>query len=147
MNPVLDRLRAQRAEQMSAMDAVLGQVTDDRDLVDAEKSLLTATQQRLAEIDAQIKPLADYEDMRAAHEAASAALPQPRGDRMAAQPRRADGNDRAPQYRSAGEFVVDLLRARGISERGVIDAAAANRIAQTRAVADQKTTDTAGILP
>ncbi|HEY2301511.1 MAG TPA: phage major capsid protein [Acidimicrobiales bacterium] len=146
MNPVLDRLRTQRAEQMAAMDAVLSQVTDDRDLVDAEKSLLTATQQRLSEIDAQIKPLADYEDMRAAHEAASANLPQPRGDRVAVQPRRADGNDRAPQYRSAGEFLVDLLRARGIADRNVIDAAAAARI-QARAVADQKTTDTTGILP
>jgi HK97 family phage major capsid protein len=147
MNPVLDRLRAQRAEQMSAMDAVLSQVSDDRDLVDAEKSLLTATQQRLAEIDAQIKPLADYEDMRAAHEAAAAALPQPRGDRPAAQPRRLDAESRGVVYRSAGAYLVDYLRAHGITDRGNPDPAAAARIAQTRAVADQKTTDTTGVLP
>ena len=37
------------------MDSVLGQV-EDRDLVDAERSLLTACQQRIAELDAQIEP-------------------------------------------------------------------------------------------
>jgi HK97 family phage major capsid protein len=147
MNPVLDRLRAQRAEQMSAMDAVLGQVSDDRDLVDAEKSLLTATQQRLAEIDAQIKPLADYEDMRAAHEAAAGALPQPRGERLPAQPRRLDADTRGFVYPSAGAFLVDYLRAHGITDRGNPDPQAAARLAQTRAVADQKTTDTTGVLP
>jgi HK97 family phage major capsid protein len=147
MNPVLDRLRVQRAEQMAAMDAVLSQVSDDRDLVDAEKSLLTATQQRLGEIDAQIKPLADYEDMRAAHEAAAAALPQPRGDRLPAQPRRLDAESRGFVYASAGSFLVDYLRAHGITDRGNPDPAAAARIAQTRAVADQKTTDTTGVLP
>jgi HK97 family phage major capsid protein len=150
MNPVLDRLRAQRAEQMAAMDAVLGQVSDDRDLVDAEKSLLTATQQRLGEIDAQIKPLADYEQMRAAHEAASAALPQPRPpDRLPAQPRRADGGERDVQYRSAGEFLADYVRARGYIDHQPDQQAMARISAsyQARVVADQKTTDTPGLLP
>jgi HK97 family phage major capsid protein len=149
MNPVLDRLRAQRAEQMAAMDAVLGQVTDDRDLVDAEKSLLTATQQRLGEIDAQIKPLADYEQMRAQHEAAAAALPQPRPERLPAQPRRADGGERDVQYRSAGEFLADYIRARGYVDHQP-DQQAMSRISaayQARVVADQKTTDTPGLLP
>jgi HK97 family phage major capsid protein len=135
---------------MAAMDAVLTQVSDDRDLVDAEKSLLTATQQRLAEIDAQIKPLADYEDMRAAHAAATAALPQPRPDRLPAQPRRADGGERdGAHYRSAGEFLADYVRARGF-ENHQPDPQAQARVAaayQARAVADQKTTDTPGLLP
>jgi HK97 family phage major capsid protein len=148
VNPVLDRLRAQRAEQMAAMDAVLSQVSDDRDLVDAEKSLLTATQQRLAEIDAQIKPLADYEEMRAAHEAAAAALPQPRGgDRLPAVPRRVDGHAERAAHGTPGQFLVDYLRAYGIMDRGQPDPQAAARVAQTRAVIDQKTSDTTGILP
>jgi hypothetical protein len=148
MNPVLDRLRTQRAEQMAAMDAVLSQVSDDRDLVDAEKSLLTATQQRLGEIDAQIKPLADYEDMRAAHEAAAAALPQPRGDRLPAVPRRVDGDSRLPEYRSAGEYVVDLIRSRAMMG-GEPDPEARRRVAliNERVVANQTTTNTPGILP
>jgi hypothetical protein len=148
MNPVLDRLRVQRAEQMAAMDAVLGQVSEDRDLVDAEKSLLTATQQRLAEIDAQIKPLADYEEMRAAHEAAAASLPQPRPDRLPAVPRRVDGDSRLPEYRSVGEYMVDLCRGRALMG-GEPDQAAARRIAliNERVVANQTTTNTPGILP
>ena len=55
--------------------------------------------------------------------------------------------DRAPVYASAGEFLVDYLRAHGIMERGVVDSQAAARIAQTRAVANQITSDTPGILP
>jgi hypothetical protein len=106
---------------------------------------LTATQQRLAEIDAQIKPLADYEDMRAAHEQATSSLPQPR--RLDAQPRRLDADSRGFVYPSAGAYLVDYLRAHGITDRGNPDPAAAQRITQTRAVADQKTTDTTGILP
>jgi HK97 family phage major capsid protein len=149
MNPVLDRLRTQRAEQMAAMDAVLSQVSDDRDLVDAEKSLLTATQQRLGEIDAQIKPLADYEEMRAAHQAAAAALPQPQPGRLPAVPRRADGGERDVQYRSAGEFLVDYIRSRGIADHQPDPQAQARVTAayQARVVADQKTTDTPGVLP
>jgi hypothetical protein len=125
---------------MAAMDSILAQV-DDRDLVDAEKSLLTASQQRIAELDAQIAPLADYENLRQAH---TDAAPHP-ASRPAAQPRRVDGDGRSFEYRSAGAFVVDLLKARGITDRNVIDHEAAARI--TRAVADQKTTDTPGILP
>jgi HK97 family phage major capsid protein len=141
-------LRVQRAEQMAAMDAVLSQVSDDRDLVDAEKSLLTATQQRLGEIDAQIKPLADYEEMRAAHEAAAAALPQPRGDRLPAQPRRVDGDSRLPEYRSAGEYLVDLIRARALMG-GEPDPEARRRVQliNERVVANQTTVNTPGILP
>ena len=64
---------------------------------------------------------------------------------MAAQPRQIGGNDRTPVYRSAGEYVVDLIRARGIHSDP--DPTAIARIQQMRAIADQKTTDTTGILP
>jgi hypothetical protein len=133
---------------MAAMDAVLGQVTDDRDLVDAERSLLNATQERLAAIDAQIKPLADYEAMRAAHGEAVGALPVTGGDRVPAQPRRADGGERLPEYRSPGEYLVDVVRARALMG-GDPDGEAARRVALVaqRVVADQKTSNTPGILP
>jgi hypothetical protein len=126
---------------MAAMDAILAQV-DDRDLVDAERSLLTASQQRINELDAQIAPLADYEQLRQAH---TDAAPVP-ANRVPAQPRRVDGGERTVEYRTAGGFLVDLLRARGIMDPGRNrDPEADARI--TRAVADQKTTDTPGILP
>jgi HK97 family phage major capsid protein len=141
VNPVLERLRSQRAEQISAMDAVLGQV-DDRDLVDAERSLLTASQQRIGELDAQIAPLAEYENLRQAHADASRL---PSGQALQLAPKRVDGVERGIEYRSAGHFLVDLIRARGIMDRGMVDTEAQARI--TRVVADQKTTDTTGLLP
>ena len=140
-NPVLEALRAQRAEQLGTLDAILGQV-EGRDLVDAERTLLEAARQRIDAIDAQIDLLQPIEDLRAAHDAGS---PGQRGDLIPAQPRAAAGTDRAPAYRTAGEFVVDYIRARGIHADP--DPAAQARVQQVRAVANQITTDTTGILP
>ena len=154
MNVVLQRLIAERAEQVAAMDAVLSQV-DNRgnDMVDAERQLLTAAQKRLAELDAQIEPLEEFETLRGTHVAAVAQLATP--ERLSglspmpatlpAQPRRMDGLERSVEYRSPGDFLVDLIRARGIHQD--IDQAAVQRVMQARVVADQKTTDTTGILP
>jgi HK97 family phage major capsid protein len=139
-NPVLERLREQRSEQMAAMDSILAQVVD-RDLVDAEKSLLAAAKKRIAELDDQIAPLEAYENLRQAH---TDAAPQPPA-RIPAQPRQLGGDQRGVEYRSAGGFLVDYLRARGIMDRNTVDREAETRI--TRAVADQKTTDTPGLLP
>jgi hypothetical protein len=145
VNPVLESLYAQRATQLENMDALLAQVAaDGRDLVEAERSLLEACRQRVAELDAQIEPLAAIESLRDTHAGTIAAMPR---TALPAQPRRVDGGDRAPEYRSPGAYVVDLLRARGLTERGVIDHDAEARIAQFRVVADQKTTNTPGILP
>jgi hypothetical protein len=140
-NPVLESLRAQRAEQIAAMDSVLGQV-NDRDLVDAERSLLTASRERIAELDAQIAPLADFEALREAHADTAAQYPPALEPRT----RRIEVNER-PQYATAGAFLVDYLRAHGIMDRGVPDEAARQRVYQARVVADQTTGDTAGILP
>jgi HK97 family phage major capsid protein len=146
VNPVLQSLHEQRETQLANMDALLAQVAaDGRDLVEAERKLLEACRQRVAELDEQIEPLEAIEALRGTHADTLAALP--RAERLAAVPRRADGGERAPVYRSAGAFLVDYLAARGISDRGVPDREAEARLAQTRAVADQKTTDTTGILP
>ena len=146
MNTVLERLQAQRSEQLAAMDTVLDQVGDERDLVDAERSLLTACQQRIAELDAQIKPLADYENMRETHVRTVADLPRPDQGQVP-QPRQLSVREAGPIYQSPGSFLVDYLRANGIMDRGVRDEAAIARVYQARAVVDQKTTDTTGILP
>lgn len=139
-NPVLERLVAQRAEQMSAMDSVLGQVGEERDLVDAERSLLDASRQRIAELDAQIQPLRQYEEMRDAHSETVAALPRP-----AESGARRLETSTPYEYRTAGAFVVDYIRANGIMDRSFRDDAAAQRIYQARA--DQTTADTPGLLP
>jgi HK97 family phage major capsid protein len=146
VNPVLESLHAQRETQLANMDALLAQVAaDGRDLVEAERKLLEACRQRVAELDEQIGPLEAIEKLRDTHADTLANLP--RSDRLPAVPRRVDGGERAPVYRSAGEFLVDYVKARGIADRGVIDHEAEARIGQARAVADQKTTNTPGILP
>ena len=142
MNPVLEALRAQRAEQLGTLDAILGQV-EGRDLVDAERTLLEAARQRIDAIDAQIDLLQPLEDLRAAHNENT-----PRGDRLPAVPRRADMEEQPWQYRSAGEFVVDYIRAVGYPGASLPpDRDAAARVAQSRAVANNITTDLTGILP
>lgn len=66
MHPALESLYIQRAEQLATMDAILGQV-EGRDLVDAERSLLETTRQRIQAIDAQIDLMQPLEDLRATH--------------------------------------------------------------------------------
>jgi len=152
VNIVLQRLREQRAEQLAAIDSVLSQVGEERDLVDAERSLLEATRQRIAELDAQIKPLEEIERLRAATGDALPALPPARPNTVPAEPRRADALDRGYQYRSVGEFITDLVLASGYPQARqagvppVPDREAVARL-QSRAVADQTTTGLPGILP
>jgi HK97 family phage major capsid protein len=143
-NAVLESLRAQRAEQVATIDAILSQV-DGRDLVDAERGLLEAARGRIQQIDAQIKPLEEFESLRDSHSAALDTLPT--RATVPAVPRRVDGGDRTSPYSTAGAFVVDYLRAMGIVERGRPDADAMARVQQARAVANQTTPDTPGILP
>ena len=146
-NVVLERLRDQRAEQIATMDAILEQVTD-RDLVDAERSILDAARQRIGELDAQIEPLAGFESMRAAHEDTVASLPTPAA--LPAQARRMDATTRDFPYPTAGAYLADLCRAAGCrpgGQYGDPDRDALARVGQARAVANQVTGDTPGILP
>jgi len=141
-NTVLDSKLAERATQLANMDALLTQVdSEGRDLVDAERGVLVATKERITALDAQIAPLEELENLRGAHTQTVAGLPRPA---MPAEPRRLE-QTAAVEYRSAGAFVVDYLRGNGIMERGVQDTDAKARL--TRVVADQKTSDTPGILP
>ena len=147
MNAVLVSLRSQRDEQIATMDAVLSQV-EGRDLVDAERSLLEAARQRINALDAQIAPLEDFESLRSAHDATAGPLGRPAA--IPATARRIDGGERAPVYQSAGAFLVDYLRGYGIMDRSGRDDAAYARVSQAyeaRALANQTTSDIAGILP
>jgi HK97 family phage major capsid protein len=145
-NIVLQRLLDERATLVDTIENVLNQV-EGRDLTDAEQQVLERTRERIKQLDDQIKPLEEYERIRDAHRDARAG-DAPTPARTPAEPRRMDGvNPNAPAYRSPGHYLVDYLRAFGIMERGVRDEAAMARVVQSRAVADQKTTDTTGILP
>jgi HK97 family phage major capsid protein len=154
-NPVLDRLLSQKQQQIDFVGHLLEQVeTEQRDLVDAERSNLDAARQRITALDEQIKPLQEFDATVAAHQQAAAALPVPQGVPRGA--RVPVGEPPAPVYRSAGEYVVDILRSRGFypdrsgdptpgTRFRPADPDAAARL--TRAVANQTTTDTPGLLP
>jgi HK97 family phage major capsid protein len=151
-NAVLESLRAERAEQIAAMEAVLSQV-EGRDLVEAERNLLDRARVRIGELDAQIEPLEAFEALAQQHRDTVNALPAPANPRPtvsapATTRQRVDmaaENPRGHGYRSPGAFLVDYLRGNGLFERGVRDEAAAARLYQARA--DQTTGDTPGLLP
>jgi HK97 family phage major capsid protein len=152
-NVVLDRLVAERNELCATIESVLNQV-EGRDLTDAETAVLNHTRDRIQELDKQIAPLEDFERVKAQHKETVSDLPRPEPrsangqvERGPGSPRRLDGIEGVPHYRSAGGFLVDYLRAAGIMQRGQVDQEALARVMQARVVADQKTTDTAGILP
>lgn len=161
----LKRLLAERQDRMDFIAGILeGVEKANRDMVDAEKENLRAAQDRVKQLDAQIKPLQDWEELRSAHSNVAGQISQ---TRMPADRGNSTGNhtslgvkDRDAQpYESAGHFVVDYLRAMGQrTQQGDIapDADAAQRTQmalgrsftpEERAVAHQTTADTPGLLP
>lgn len=146
-NAVLERLETQRAEQISFIDNLLNRVdAEGRDLTDSEQANLTATRQRIGEIDAQLAPLREFEDLRGA---SADGLRRAVGAEPAGDPRPlGSGGGARFGYRSAGAWLVDYLRAHDVK---VPDAAAAARLdgaaRQLAAIQNQVTTDTPGLLP
>lgn len=112
MNPVLARLLAQRQEQIDFITHLMEAVEkDNRDLVDAERANVQAAKDRIGQLDAQIQPLQEFEAVRAAHQqTASQVTPTVRSQER--QPLGAQ--ERQHVYRTAGEFIVDYLKARGM---------------------------------
>jgi HK97 family phage major capsid protein len=147
MNPVLERLLAERDQQTAFIDQVLERVEgENRDLVDAERSNLDAARQRIGELDAQIEPLQSFESMRhTATEATARSLGRPDGARQV----NAAASGRG-EYRDVGSFIVDHLRAKGgmrdpFGRPQPPDPNAAARV--TRVLENQTTADTPGLLP
>lgn len=152
MNPVLARLIEQRNEQLTFIDTLLTQVaTDNRDLVDAERANLDSARERIGQLDAQIKPLEEFEKIRGEHRAVNPM--QPTGQ---TQPAPLTVKAREQKYRSAGHFLTDYVRSIGAhTQNGAPDADAGQRVAAAlgRAAGDvapgvhQTTEDTPGLLP
>lgn len=87
-----------------------------RDLSATEKETLSRSRTRIGELDEQIKPLEEFEQLRSAGDAAARNYPRPT---PAAQPSAGEARTglgaqtqtRAHNYRSRGEVIVDQLRA------------------------------------
>ena len=160
-NGVLSRLLEERAKAVEFVDQLLSRVDEEnRDLVDAEKATLAASKERVAQLDAQIKPLEEFEQIVGEHRAAKP-IPSRRPSQDGGEDRQArlGGIEPRPvQYASAGHFIVDKIRAVGYpGEQLEPDADAAQRVAaalqtrdgvvQGRAIQHQTTADTPGLLP
>lgn len=156
-NPMIAALTAQREKQIAFVEQMTARAAADggRDLVDAELANLTAAQERVAAIDAQLEPLVEFERASAAHfEGIPAPIPssQDTGQRLGV-------TERPHVYKTAGEFIVDKIRS-GVhygssGEEYRPDQAALERIrgSRVRAAGDvaagvhQTTADTPGLLP
>lgn len=159
-NPVLTRLLEQRDAQVAFVTQTLERVeSEKRDLVEAETRNLDAAKQRITELDAQIKPLEEFEQIRSAHAGASSAViptaqPEQREQRSSGEPRAlgVQTSQRDVVYPDAGHFMVDLVRSMDFQDRPA-DPAARDRVMAARAAGDvapgahQTTEDTPGLLP
>jgi len=141
-NAVLDRLQEQRAAQVEFVDNLLSHVeADGRDLVEAERGNLAAARQRINELDEQIRPLEDFETMRAASTQGTPRPPTRRPETPVA-----TRSDLIPAHYTAGHLVVDQLRSRGLL--GEVDPTSTARVdAVKRVVANQLLADVPGLLP
>jgi len=149
-NPVLDRKRSERQHQIDFMAEVLAKVDADggRDLVEAETKNLDAARDRIKELDAQIRPLEEFEALATAA-ATTAGNLTPRPDRAPAG-QVPLGRQAEAIYSTAGAFLVDVLKARGLvsdrhGQREGADPQAQARV--TYALQNQTTADTPGLLP
>jgi hypothetical protein len=162
-NPVLERLYAQRSEQEEFISQLLDKANEEeRDLVDAELKNVESARQRMSEIDAQLKPLEDFEKTRAEHQVhkPAAQARQRRGD---GEQRRLSIEPREQAYKTPGQFITDYIRAVGYAgaqvapspdaQQRVSAALGRDVMALQRAVNDveagehQTTADTPGLLP
>lgn len=115
---VLNRLREERQACIDFMDKTLAAAdTDKRDLSDTESQSLETQRKRITELDAQIKPLAEFEELRAASQqgasqfAPTGAGTSPAGSGSGAAPLGVEVNEREHKYKSAGEFLADAYKA------------------------------------
>lgn len=153
-NPVLTRLREERERQTQFITELFAHVeTESRDLVDAEKRNLEAAEQRIAEIDAQIEPIEAFESRAAAHRQSKNKF-VPAGSGEDGTPERqglgARTEPRGHEYRTAGEYLADRLKAAGNPQANIKpDQAAQARLAayEARAIAHETTAQLTGLLP
>lgn len=164
-NAVLNRMEQERAGCVEFIDRTLAEVEKaDRDLSDTEKESLAKQRDRIKELDEQIKPLKEFEELRGAHQETASRYtpttpvggsPAGGGTGLGAQV-----NEREHKYRTAGEFLADAYRAAPQSRNvtGAQREAAAGRLrthgltveggSLTRAAAPNNTTEEVpGLLP
>lgn len=158
---VLTRYREERKGCVEFVDRTMAAaLAEDRDISDTEEESLKTQKDRIAKLDELIAPLAEFEELRGAHQQGAAPFvpTQPAGgtgEQRGGAGQHATGlgytQPRAHEYRSAGEVIVDTLRSAWEGNETAQKRLESNGLAVdgheglTRAA--QATTDTPGILP
>lgn len=138
-SPMLQRLFAERDEIISFIDKTVAGANDSkRDLSPSESETLTKSRTRMGELDAQIKPLQEFEQDRArGAQAAATYAPPAQGQGGAGGSLGGDNHPArtAPvkcDYRTRGEVIVDQIRAAGLAGghygQGIPDGEARDRL-------------------
>jgi hypothetical protein len=161
-NRVLERMVAERERTDEQIDEVLATIEgEERDPSPAERELLARMRTRRAELEEQIGPLADMETERADSRDVHGVLARAARVTVTVDD---SGNGNAGQqgaagvppviHRTAGQFIVDYLRARGgMRDMGGREAPpdpmAIERMGPwlQRVLSNQTTADTPGLLP
>lgn len=161
-NPLIASLLEKREAQVAYIAQMVENVeSQERGLVDAEIATLDSAREVIEKIDAQLKPLEEYEAVRSAHVATSVSTGGS-SERRGHQGLGVTSSDRPYEYKSRGHFVVDFLRARGqetksafippdVDARQRVESALGRSITAVQgdleARASQVTGDTPGLLP
>src|SRR5688500_1887273 len=164
-NPMLDRLMQERTTLLDqSAQATRNAMTEERDLSELEEQTTQANEERVAKIDAQLTLIGDLDKQVQAGETAAREYlgGESRGAGGDRQPTAGNGlgartAPRAGDYKTAGQVIVDQLRAVG-AENTAPDAEARDRLKgaevrvvgeeqQKRAVAHETTVQTPGLLP
>jgi HK97 family phage major capsid protein len=134
---LLVRFQAEREEREKFMDGVVETAEKEgRDLTEQELTLLTRTKERIEQINGQMEPLT--EAITIAHDSRERTAQLLTAMQKARDPERPG----PVEYRSAGEFIIDVWR----SGLGVEQATARLDVFK-RAAAHQTTPDNPGLLP
>jgi len=139
-SPMLQRLYDERDQCVAFVDRTVAGANVEgqlRDLSQSEQESLTRTRERITQVDAQIRPLEEFEQLRAAGDAAARNYP-PRPTGPAATgggsgdagrtPLGMRVEHRAHNYRTRGECIVDQLRAAPMHMGGQSDPDARERL-------------------
>lgn len=163
-NPMIDRLMQERTTLLDqSAQATRNAMEADRDLSDLESQTIQANEERVAKIDAQLTLIGDLDKQVQAGETAAREYlgGESRGAGGDRNPTAGNGLGartvpRAGDYKTAGQVIVDQLRAVG-AENTAPDSEARDRLKgaevrvvgeeQKRAVAHETTVQTPGLLP
>lgn len=154
-NPVLNRLLDERQSQVDLMDGILQQVqTEGRDMVESERNNLKAIKERIGQLDEQIKPLQEFEELRGA----SVQATRNHRPTAPASQERQPGNlaytaPRGHEYRTAGQLLADAWTAQNKGDeaaRSRLEGAGLildSGLLQRAALPHTTTTEVPGLLP